>query len=192
MSRTLLVGLAIVGTVAVIVLVLASGGEDPQTGPADALSDMVVGEGPSAPLDPTLVDIAEASVKETNGDVVFEVTMAKNVPSKGSEDVLSFRWELSEGGRNTWLVNADVSGRPVAALTSQTSNFGVSTIDDTLPGAISVEGRSIELTIQAGDIKDFPTDFTWVLTSTLDADRADPASSLATDTAPDSGPGKVG
>lgn len=191
MSRTTLVVLAIVGTIAVIVVVLASGG-DPQVGPADATGDVVVGEGPGAPTDPSLADIAEASVEKVGDEIVFQVEMTKDIPPKGSKDVLSLRWELTEDGRGTWLVTGDLGGKPTAAVTSQTTNFGASTIDDTIPGAIEVEGRSVTLTIEADAIERFPTAFGWTLTSTLDADRADPASAVATDRAPDSGPGKVG
>lgn len=190
MSRTALVALAIVGTIAIIIVVLTSGG-DPQVGPADATEDVVVGEGTGAPADPGLADIAEASVEKAGDEIVFDVVMAKEVPARGAKEVLSFRWELTEDGRGTWLVTADMGGRPVAAVTSQTSNFGASTIDDTLPGSIEVDGRSVTVTIQAGALERFPTAFGWSLTSTLDADRADPASAVATDRAPDSGPGKV-
>lgn len=190
MSRTLLVGLAIVGTIAIVVLVLAGGG-DPQAGPRDATSDVLVGEGSGAPTDPSFADIAEATVEKIGGDIVFEVAMMQEVPPRGSNQVLSFRWELTESGRETWLVSADLGGRPTAAVTSQISNFGASTIDDTLPGSIAVDGESVTVTIEAAAIERFPTSFEWNLTSTLDADRADPASAVATDSAPDSGPGKV-
>ena len=190
MSRTAVVALAIVGTIAVIVVVLASGG-GPQGGPADATDDVRVEEGAGAPADPGPADIAEATVKKIGGEIVFMAVMANDVPGRGSSETLSFRWDLTEDGRETWLVTADLGGRPTAAITSHTSNFGASTIDDTLPGSIEVEGRTVTVSIDAGAVERFPTDFGWILTSTLDADRADPASAVATDTAPDPGPGKV-
>ena len=190
MNKTLLVALGIVATIVAIVAVLAAGG-DPPTAAGDGSSDVSLGEGENPPGDSSLADITEASVRRSGGEVVFEVSMARPIPGKGSDDSLSFRWDLTVNGKDVWLVTADTGTGPVAAISSLESNFGASTIDDTLPGSISVEGERLTVTIKVAEIDGFPADFGWKLTATLDGDRADPASAVVTDTAPDGGPGEV-
>jgi hypothetical protein len=60
-----------------------------------------------------------------------------------------------------------------------------------MPGSVAIDGDTLTVTLTPADIKAFPEAFNWVLTTTLDADLADPTSAVATDTAPDSGPGSV-
>ena len=190
MNKTLLVALAIIGAIAAIVIVLAGGG-DPVVGPRDRASDVSLGEGDDPPADAALADIAEASVTKTGGEIVFEVTMARPVPPPGSSDDLSFRWDLTESGEDSWMVTADLSAAPMATVRSLRSDYGASTIDDTLPGTISVSENTITVTLEASKVEGFPTSFGWKLTATLDGNRADPASAVVTDTAPDGGPGEV-
>lgn len=190
MNKTAWVAVWIVGIIAVIVLLLVTGG-DPLAATADQVGDAVVGEGDKPPADPGLADIKTTSVRrEGNGDLVFEATMAQQIPSEG-EEVLSFRWDVSENGTDTWMVTANFDNGPVAAVSALQSDYGASTIDSTLPGSIALTGDTVTITLQAADIDGFPGTFAWKVTSTLDADRADPASATATDTAPDSGLGEL-
>lgn len=190
MNKTLVVALAIVGAAVLIVIVLAGGG-DPQATGGDRGSDVTLGEGNNPPGEAAFADITEASVTKSDGDVVFEVRMARDLSAKAPKDVLSFRWDLTENGEDSWIVSAEIVRRPVASLQSLGTSFGASTIDGTLPGTISVTGDKVTVTIQAADVEGFPASFGWKLTTTLDGDRADPSSAVVTDTAPDNGPGKV-
>jgi hypothetical protein len=191
MNKTGLVALAIAGTIVAIVLVLATG-NPPVTGASDAGGDVVVGEGDAPPSDTTLADISEAKVfKEDDGHVVFEVTLGADIPKKIPKGRFELRWDVTENGTATWTVSANLDTGPTAAVQGLSSNFGASTIDGTLPGDIVVSGNMLTVTIYANELKDFPTAFKWRVMSSLDADRADPASAIATDTAPDSGEGTV-
>lgn len=190
MNRTLVVALAIVGAAALIVLVLAGGGDAPVTA-GDRGSDVVLGDGDKPPSEAAFADITDASVTKADGDVVFETRMARDISTKTPKDILSFRWDITENDEDTWIVSAEIAGRPVVSLRSLGTSYGASTIDDTLPGTISVSGDTITVTLEAADIEGFPSSFGWELTSTLDGDRADPTSAVATDTAPDGGPGRV-
>jgi hypothetical protein len=189
-NKTAWVAVWIVGIIAVIVLLLVTGG-DPLAATADQVGDAIVGEGDKPPADPGLADIKTTSVRrEGNGDLVFEATMAQQIPSEG-EEVLSFRWDVSENGTDTWMVTANFDNGPVAAVSALQSDYGASTIDSTLPGSIALTGDTVTITLEATDIEGFPSTFAWTVTSTLDADRAGPASATATDTAPDSGLGEL-
>ena len=190
MSKTAWVAVTILGIIALIVLVLVTGG-DPLAASADKVGDVVLGEGDKPPADPSLADIKASSVRRTgNGELVFEATMTKPIPVQGG-DALSFRWDVSQNGAATWMVTANFENGPVAAISALASGYGASTIDSTLPGSISSTGDTVSIILQAADIEGFPESFGWTVTATLDADRADPASAVATDSAPDSGPAEV-
>jgi hypothetical protein len=190
-NKTAGVALAIVAIIAAIIVVLATGGGDRAAENKDQLSDVTVGDGPGAPPDTSLADIAEATAhKEGNGDIVFEVTMGSPIPS-GGDSSLSLRWDLSQNGADTWLVTANFDDGPVASISSIEGDYGSSTIDNTMPGSVSATADSVTITVKAGEIEGFPASFAWRVTSTLDADRADPASAVATDTAPDTGPAEI-
>ena len=186
MNKTWVVVIVIVGVIAAAIFVLASGG--PRGSSADKTADVAVGEGANPPGDTTGADIAEATARqEANGNVVFEVTMARPI-EKATMKALSFRWDITENGEDTWMVTADFKTGPTVSLRSLRTDYGASTIDQTLPGDISVEDSILIVTIQGDGIDGWPAAFEWLVTSTLDADAADPASAVATDSAPDSGP----
>ena len=187
--KSLWVALGILGAIVVLVLVLNSGG--PSGGPDDPSDDVDVGAGEGAPEDATLADIARAEVRRDGDRIVFEATMTKDVPEKISGGSLEFRWDISESGDETWIVTANVSSQLSAAVISQNTGYGSSTIDDTMPGSVAVEGDTLTVTLRAGRIDAFPRAFDWMLQTTLDADFADPASAVATDSAPDAGPGTL-
>ncbi|MEA2451602.1 MAG: hypothetical protein QOG04_312 [Actinomycetota bacterium] len=190
MNKTAWVGVAIVGLIAAVVLVLALGGAE-ETGTSDLASDVVVGEGTGQPGDTALAEITEVSVRnEDAAVVVFEVTIATDFPDKvpGS---LGFRWDVIENGEGTWIVSANLDNGPTAAVTGLKSDFGASTVDETLDGDIEVSGDTLTITFDRTQIEGFPDSFAWRLTSTLDGDPADPGSATATDSAPDSGQGQL-
>ena len=187
--KSLWVALGIVAAIVVVVLILNTGG--PTTGPEDPGSDVAVGAGAAPPEDTTLADIQRAEVRRDGSEIVFEVGMSQELPAKIPKGALEFRWDISEGGDETWIVTANISALVTAAVTSQNTSYGSSTIDDTMPGTVAVDGETLTVSLTPADIKAFPEQFNWVLTTTLDADLADPTSAVATDTAPDSGPGSV-
>lgn len=189
MSKNLAVALAIVGTIAVIVLLLATGGGG--AGAGDERGDVSVGDGAAAPRDLGLADIVTATVTRQGDELVFETTLGAALPKRIPKGALELRWDLSEGGDETWIVSANLNLGPTAAVTSQRTNYGASTIDNSLPGSVERDGETLRVTLRPGEIDGFPTDFTWRLKTTLDADRGDVASAVATDSAPDSGEGKI-
>ncbi len=190
MSKNFWVALAIVGLIAAVVLVLATGG-DPGVGSGDGRGDVTITDGERAPENAELADIVGAVVRSQGADLVFEATMGESIPNRIRDGSLEFRWDISEAGTDTWIVSANVNLGPTAAVTSQRTDYGASTIDDSLPGSVEVDGATLLVTLQPEDIDGFPSDFTWRLKTTLDADRADPASAVATDSAPESGEGTI-
>lgn len=189
-NKNLWVAIAIVGAIAVVVLVLTTGGPS-GGGPADPSGDVSVSDGDSAPTDTTLADIVAASVTKDGEDLVFEAKLGDEIPRRIPNGSLELRWDISQDGDDTWIVSANLNVGPTAALTSQKTNYGSSTIDDSMPGSIEIDGDTLIVVVKAAEVDDFPTLFNWTLKSTLDADRADPSSGVASDTAPDSGLGKV-
>lgn len=181
--------IGILGAIALVVVVLNV--EGPEGGPGDQSDDVSVAAGDNPPSDGALADIDSAVARRDGDRIVFEVTMNGDIPDKLRAGSLEFRWDLSENGEETWLVTANLSRRLSAAVISHDTGYGSSTIDDTLPGRVKAEGDTLTLTLEPNDIRAFPSSFEWILTTTLDADLADPASAVATDTAPDSGPGAL-
>ena len=192
MNKTVLVALGILAGIAAIVAVLTLGGGD-GAGKAsgDATGDVVVGEGPEPPADPSLADISAADVHRDGDRLVFEATMASDLPRSFPDGSLEFRWDISEGDRDTWIVLAAINVETHAAVTSQRTQYGSSTIDDTLPGRVEVDGDVVRVTLNVDKIDDFPETFGWRLMTTLDGLRADTGSAKATDMVPDSGSREV-
>lgn len=193
MNKTLWVAIGIVGAIAAVIIVLTLGGDGGPggSGPGgDASGDVAVGEGPKPPEDATLADIVTSDVRKDGNVVVFEATMRKDIPSSVEDGSLEFRWDLSEGGNETWIVTASISVDVNAAITSQKTTYGSSTIDGSMPGKVEIDGDVLRVILRAGQIEGFPNNFTWTLKTTLDGVRADPGSGTATDSAPDGGPGR--
>ena len=190
MNRSLLVALGVGGAVILAVIILATGGAGPP-GSEDATGDVVVSEGERAPEDVGIADVEEATVTRDGQSLVFVARMATDIPRRVRGGSLEFRWDLSENGTDTWLVSATVNISVSAAITSQRTTYGSSTIDDTLPGSVEVDGNTLTLRVDAARIEGFPAAFDWRLRTTLDADRSDPASATGSDTAPDAGAGTV-
>ena len=191
-ARQLGIVSAIVAVVLAGIVVLLITGEAPPGHEAkDPSGDVEVSEGEGAPGETGLADITEAKVHEVGSQIVFEATMAAPIPKTIKGGTMEWRWEVSEGGNLTWLVTANVSvDEPVASVTAQQGGYGSSTIDGLLPGGIDYDGNTIRVRLNQPEIPDFPTQFTWHLKTTLDGDRADPASATAGDEAPPSGLGE--
>ena len=113
--------------------------------------------------------------------------MASDVPQELPQQALGWRWEIYEKGQMTWLVSANVDLGPNASVLSTQTDFQGSTVDDTLPGQIRVEGSTLTIRIRSAEIEGFPSDFEWLVKSSLDGDRAAAKSALAEDKAPDGG-----
>lgn len=187
--KSLWVAIGIVGAIVFVVVVLNVGG--PETGPGDERDDVSVAEGDNPPADEALADIEQAVVRRDGDQIVFEVIMSGDIPAKVPDGSLEFRWDLSEGGEETWLVTANLSRQLTGAVISHDTGYGSSTIDETMPGRVKAEGNTLTLTLRPDDIRAFPSSFDWLLTTTLDGDLTDPGSAVATDTAPDPGPGTL-
>lgn len=189
MSKTTWVVIAIVGVIAAILGALSLGGGDDVSGGAtgDAGGDVVVSEGSKPPENISVADISSATVRREGGRVIFEATMADDLPSDLDEGSLEFRWDVSEEGRDTWIVSASVNIDMTAAVTSQKTDYGSSTIDGSMPGKVEADGDVLRVEIRADKIDGFPESFTWRLMTTLDGSRSETGSATASDTAPDDG-----
>ena len=189
-NRTGWVVIGIVGAIAALVAVLTLGGDaGPGGAGGDAGGDVSVGEGPNPPSDASIADIVSSDVRKEGDAVVFEATMEKEIPSSVKDGSLEFRWDLAENGTETWLVTASINVEAHAAITSQKTAYGSSTIDGSMPGHVEVDGNVVRITVTPGEVEGFPSTFTWTLKTTLDGVRSDPGSGTATDSAPDDGPG---
>ncbi len=188
--------LAIVGSIVAAVLIavivlLVTGGPPPGALTKDPKNDVEVGGGEDPPGDTTLADVRVAKVDLVASQIVFEAEMAAPIPKRLKDQSMEWRWEILEGGTQTWVVTASISvDEPVASVLQQATGYGASTVDQTLAGGVDFTDRTLFVRLNAQQIPGFPTAFTWRLTTSLDADRADPASAVATDTAPASGLGE--
>ena len=180
-KRWFVAGSLVVAVIFGVFLMSLDGSED--GGGEDPSGDVVVTE--PAPDDPELADIASVSVTRDDDRLVFEAEMVEEIPTElpGS---LDFRWDIRENGKGTWLVSAVVNVAPAAALVSQSGDEAFSTIDGTLPGEVSIEGRKLQVILDAAEVEGFPTDFSWRLGTRLVSDRSDSAAGTAEDNAPDS------
>lgn len=176
---------------AVIIVLLVTGGVSPEERSRDAVGDVETGEGGDPAPDTSIADIQSARVTLQDSQIVFQAEMGGRVPRKLEDQTMEWRWEILEQGTTTWVVSATVSvDQPVASLLQHETGFSASTIDDTLRGGVDSTGNTIFVRINGAEIKGFPTEFTWRLKTTLDGNRADPASALITDEAPGSGLGE--
>lgn len=182
-----LVAVVVGGLVVLLVTAEPPPGEESR----DPAGDVDVGDGANPPQETDLADIRRARVYEKASQVVFEAQMGATIPGSIEGHTMEWRWEVFEEGTKTWLVSAHVSvGDPVAALTAQQTDHASSTIDGSFPGGLDHTGNTMFVRLNMSSVKRFPRDFTWRLITTLDADRQDPQSAVATDTAPAGGRGE--
>ena len=175
-----------------MVLSLGGNGGPGTSGGGDAAGDVTVGKGPEPPEDPSIADISSAEVRREGDRLIFEATMASEVPSSVDDGSLEFRWDISEEGRDTWIVTASINVEANAAVTSQKTAYGSSTIDDSMPGSVEIDGDVLRVSLRADRIDSFPKTFAWKLKTTLDGSRADPGSGTATDSFPGEGTAPFG
>jgi hypothetical protein len=189
-KRFALVAAVVVAALAAIVVLLFTGGAEPVPTFEDLSGDANVEEGKNPPGDTSLADILRAAVTEDGGDIVFEAQLGATVPNEVEEGSFGLRWEVHEQGDSTFLITANLDVGPTASIIGEQNGYGASTLDETLPGNLEVDGDTITIRIQPSDIPDFPDEFAWVLQSSLDGDQGDPTSARAEDRAPDSGFGE--
>lgn len=179
--------LGVVALVAVVVVVLVTGGTTGSPGD-DAGGDVSV-EGDGEPDQSDLADVTSTDVRREGNELLFIAEMARDVPQEIDKGSLELRWDLSVEGRDAWILSAFIGTDTIAAITSQQTTYGSSTIDGTMPGSLRIDGSTVTIRVRPGNIEGFPNAFQWRLRTTLDADRADPKSAVAHDDAPDGGPG---
>ncbi len=185
--RTLiLLGIVIIA-VGVSVILLVTGGAAPEASADDAKGDVKVGRGGTRPKDTSIADIQTATVRHDGSDLIFSVVMVGDIPREFSKEALSWRWELYESDRLTWIVSANVDLGPNVSVVATQKNYSTSTVDDTLPGEIDLEGKTLTVRIRADDVDGFPAAFAWFVETSLDGSRLKATSALAKDRAPDGG-----
>lgn len=185
------VAIGVAAAIAVVMIVLVTGGQPGGGTRADAAGDVVVEDGEGAPDDVTLADILEADVRRAGDRLIFDARVAKELPARLRKRSLEFRWDLSVSGADTWIVTASITVDTTAAVVSQQTPYGSSTIDGTMPGTVAIDGDRLVVELEPRKIKGFPEVFEWRLLTTLNANRRDPAARLARDSVPDQGTREV-
>ncbi len=189
--KRLYVVLAVVAVaIASIVVLLFTGEAEPVRTFEDVAGDVVVGEGDNAPTDTTLADVRSAEVHEEDGQIVFEARLGTPIPERLRDAAFSLRWEVYEGGDSTFLITANLDVGPNASILQEQGDFGGNTLDETFPGSLEVAGDTISIRLDAGEVPDFPSEFAWLLQTSLDGDQGDAQSARAEDRAPDQGFGE--
>jgi hypothetical protein len=175
-----------VALVAIIVILLVTGGAGSDFAFDDPAGDVSLAEGSLAGEDLSLADILHTEVRPTEGGVVFfEARLATAIPERLSDPDIDLRWEVTEDGEVTWLVFANLDFGPTAYVLAQKTNYGSSTIDETLPGTVEIRGDTLSVRLRTSELPDFPPSFEWHLETTLTGDA------IGTDRAPDEGGGKL-
>ena len=187
--------LIILGVIAVAiggVVWLFTGGSSSPVAVTDPAGDVVIAQGPKPPKQPRVVDVTAASVRADGSTKIFEATVARSVPDSFPSAAASFRWELSEAGTLTWIVTAHVGIDATASMAATQLEHRSSTIDDSLPGQLEIEGRTIRIEVDSDRLEVFPDSFAWRLETELDGDRTKAPSALAKDVVPDEGSAQAG
>lgn len=179
-----------VAVVAVVVLLVTGGDDGPKLLPENA-GDVTTLEGPKAPVDTALADIEFAEVRRDGDEVTFEARLGADIPKKLKGMTFDLRWDIEGPDFGQFILSGNLDVGPNVSLVGIKNNLGTSTLDDTLQGTSEIEGNVWTITLQAGEIHDFPDKFKWKLTTSLDGKPGDPTSGRAEDTAPDRGMGEV-
>ena len=189
--KRLLVAFAVVAVaLASVIALLVTGEAVPLRSFEDPAGDPAVEEGKKPPTDTTLADIRNAEVTDDGDEIVLETQLGTTVPKEVDEGSFGLRWEIYEGGDSTYLITANLDVGPNASIIGEQTGYGASTLDETLPGSLEVVGDRIAIRIDPDGIPEFPDEFEWVVTTTLDGDQGDPQSARAEDRAPDQGYGE--
>jgi hypothetical protein len=189
-KRVYVVLAVVVVAIASIVVLLFTGEAQPVRQFEDASGDALVEEGDNPPTDLTLADVRSAEVREEDGEIVFEAQLGGPIPDRLRDGAFGLRWEVYEGGDSTFLVTANLDVGPNASIFAEQGNFGGSTIDETFPGSLEVVDDRISIRLDPGEVEGFPSEFAWLLKTSLDGDQGDAQSARAEDRAPDQGFGE--
>lgn len=191
-NKQLAIAAAVVGAVlTVIIVLLVTGGPPTEELARDEENDVTVSNGPAPPKDLALADVRSTRVYAQDDEIVFEAVMPVDIPKSLDNQTMSWRWEILEGGSETWIVSANISvGGPIASVLSTQTGYGASTNDNTLPGEVERSGSTLMIRLRPSEIERFPSQFTWRLETSLDGNRGNANSALAGDTAPRSGLGE--
>lgn len=173
----------------VVVVLLVTGG---QNAPPEIAGDLIYLEGKARPrrqqgaLVASIADVTHAEVRRDADSVVFAAQTAAGLPQPLKISALQFRWDLTTKEGLMWTVTAMVQKTTEATVFSSQA-FGVATVDETLPGSVTVHDNTIEVRVDVTQIPDFPTAFEWSLTTTLRAFRHEVDSPRVEDRYPDDG-----
>lgn len=190
-GRSLLILGVIVLVVAAAVWLL-SGAGDSGGSTSDPKGDVVVTTGPKRPADIKLADLIGGSIVLENDAAVFDATVNQNVPDALDGEAIAFRWEITENGQVTWIVSASVDVERTASVVATQFDYRSSTIDQSLPGDLVVEGGTVTVTLETEGLEGFPSAFDWTLRTELDGDRTRSPSAVAKDSVPNEGSLRVG
>lgn len=171
-----------------MVVILATGGDD---APPEMAGDLTYLEGKALQeakgnLVASIADVTRAEVRRDLEAVVFSARTAATVPQPLKISALQFRWDIEPDAGPTWTITATVEKTTEATVYSS-AGFGVGTIDQTLPGTVTVDEDTIEVRVDVKEIPHFPNEFDWSLTTTLRAFREAPDSPRVEDRYPDDG-----
>ena len=176
---------AVVLIAAAVIALLSSGG--PDANGSDANGDVRVEGTRKPPRDLAIADVVNASVSREGDELVFQAELDGSVPAELEDGLLSYRWNVEEGGRETWIVTADVTIETHASLVATQVDYSSTTLDKSLPGNVEIDGDALAVTIDTSKLDDFPATFDWSFETLLDGVRSDTASAEATDRVPDEG-----
>lgn len=190
-GRSLLV-LGVMVLVAAAAMWLLSGAGDSGGSTSDPKGDVVFTKGPKRPADVKLADLTRGSIVLEDGAAVFEATVDQNVPDALDGEAIAFRWEIIENGQVTWIVSASVDVERTASVVATQIDYRSSTIDESLPGDLVVEGGTVTVTLETDGLEGFPSAFDWKLQTELDGDRTRSPSAVANDSVPNEGSLRVG
>jgi hypothetical protein len=184
--------LGVIVLVAVAAVWLLSGAGNSGGSTTDPKGDVDVTKGSKPPSDFKLADLTEGSIVLEDDSAVFEATVDQNVPDALAGEAIAFRWEITENGQVTWIVSASVDVERTASVVATQVDYRSSTIDDSLPGDLVVEGGTVTVTLETDGLEGFPSAFDWTLQTELDGDRTRSPSAVATDSVPNEGSLRVG
>lgn len=186
---------AVFGAVAVaiiaIVVLLVTGGSDEVKLPPENAGDVTTIEGPKAPVETALADIQFAEVRRDGDEVVFEARLGTDIPKKLKGMTFDLRWDIEGANFGQFILSGNLDVGPNVSLVGIKNNLGTSTLDDTLQGTSEIDGNVWIITLNADEIHDFPKEFKWKLSTSLDGKPGDPTSGRAEDSAPNSGTAEV-
>lgn len=187
----LVVGAALILLAGVLLFLLVTGGGD---APAETRGDLTylegtaLGRAPGKPqLAASIADLISADVVAGEaGTLIFTAEVAAPVPETLKRAALEFRWQLEGEDGAMWTLTVSVDTDSRVALFSD-GGYGSGTVDDTLPGQLTMADRKVEVRLDVTQIDEFPSTFEWNLATTLRAFRGEPDSPRVADWFPDDG-----